>query len=58
MDNSFDQYETEAQSKSNFSANLLKILGDGIDWILNPFLLTEKEKEEAGVYIGYMGEDE
>ncbi len=58
MDNSFDQYETEAQSKSNFPANLLKILGDGIDWILSPFLLTEEEKAEAGVYIGYMGEDE
>lgn len=58
MDNSIDQQRAEAQSKTIFSVNLPKIIDNLLNRILSPFLLTEEEKQEAGIYIGRLGKDE
>lgn len=58
MDNSIDQQRAEAQSKAIFSVNLPKIIDNLLNRILSPFLLTEEEKQEAGIYIGRLGKDE
>lgn len=56
MDTSVDQEEAKAQSRTFRPAKLLKIIDTLQNWMLGPFLLTEQEKEEAGIYIGRMGE--
>jgi hypothetical protein len=58
MDNSFDQQKTKPRPKMRFSGNLPKIIENLINWISSPFLLTEEEKEQAGIYIGRIGEDD
>jgi hypothetical protein len=58
MDNSIDQQRAGAQSKTIFSANLPKIIDNLLNRMLSPFLLTEEEKQEAGIYIGRLGEDD
>ena len=58
MDNSFEQQGVEAQSKTSFSVNLPKIIDNLLNRMLRPFLLTEEEKQEAGIYIGRLGKDE
>ena len=58
MDNSFDQQGAEAQFRTIFSENLPKIIDNILNRMLRPFLLTEEEKKEAGIYIGRMGEGE
>lgn len=58
MDNSFDQQTAEAQSKPFLQANLPKIIENVLNKLLRPFLLTDEEKQEAGIYIGRLGKDE
>lgn len=58
MDNSSDQQIAEVQSKTTISENLPKMIDHVLNWMLNPLLLTEEEKEDAGIYIGRLGEDD
>jgi hypothetical protein len=51
MDNSFRQHGSDTRQPSGFLANL-QVFDDIINWLAGFIRLTEKEQEDAGIYIG------
>ena len=58
MDNSLGKHSSNSQRKTEFLSSLLKIYHNIKGLLIAWFVLTEKEKFAAGVYIGRKGEDE
>jgi hypothetical protein len=58
MDNSVDQHYSETQPKTGFLGRLLPIYSILKRWLVEWFDLTEEEKINAGIHIGYLGDDE
>ncbi len=53
MDNSFDRQGSHTQGPRNPLVTSLQIVGDFLHWLTGLFQLTEEEKEDAGIHIGY-----
>lgn len=58
MEESLDQQSADSKAKSSSSVILPTVFDTIINWVINPFLITEEEKQEAGIYIGRLGKDE
>jgi hypothetical protein len=56
MDNSFLQQETNIQQPSGFLASL-QIFDRIIHWLAGLLKLKEEEQEDAGVYLGHLGNE-
>lgn len=66
MDNSFDRRqgsESGTQQKTGFSASLqiltslLPLMRHSVNWLASLTSLTEEEQEEAGIYLGHLGDE-
>ena len=66
MDNSFHRRqgpESGTQQKNGFSASLqiltslLPLMRHSINWLASLTRLTEEEQEEAGIYLGHLGDE-
>lgn len=64
MDNSFfHQQESEMKQKSgpltgfHIFASLLPLMRHSVNWLTGFFQLTEEEREDAGVYLGRLGDE-
>lgn len=58
MEESFHQEKSDFKDKSYGFIILPTFFTTNINWLIAPFVLTEEEKQEAGIYIGRMGKDE
>jgi hypothetical protein len=62
MDNSFHQQESNIQQPSGFLASLqifdsiLLLMRRSLNWLTGLLKLTEEEQEDAGVYLGHLGD--
>ena len=56
MDNFFHRQESNAQQKGGFLASL-QIFDRIIHWLGGLLKLTEEEQEDAGVYLGHLGNE-
>ena len=52
MDNSFDRQKSETQKSSSFLVSL-QIFKGILTWLAGLVQVTEEEKNEAGIYLGY-----
>jgi hypothetical protein len=64
MDNSsFQQQESGMQQKRGFSTgmqtfdNILSLIRHYLNWLAGFFQLTEEERENAGVFLGRLGNE-
>ena len=64
MDNSsFQQQESDTRQESGFLVgqqifdSLLPLVQRSVSWLAGLLKLTEKEQEEAGVYLGRLGDE-
>lgn len=64
MDNtSFRQQESDTQQKDSFLDSLqvfdslLRLMRHSVNWLAGLLKLTEEEQEEAGVYLGRLGDE-
>lgn len=55
MDNSFDQHSIETKQKPGFLGGLLQKAYSIKSWLVAFLWLTEDDKEEAGIFLGYRG---
>jgi len=55
MDNSFHRQESDAQQNGGFLASL-QIFDRIVNWLAGLLKLTEEEREDAGIYLGHLGE--
>ena len=58
MEESFHLERDDIREKSSGFIILSTFFTTIINWLTAPFVLTEEEKQEAGIYIGRMGKDE
>jgi hypothetical protein len=56
MDNSFHRQVSDAQQKGDFLASL-QIFDRIINWLAGLIKLTEEEQEDAGIYLGRLGDE-
>ncbi len=57
MDNSFDRQESHTQEPRNPLVASLQIVDDFLNWLTSLFQMTEEEKEDAGIHIGYQRDE-
>ena len=63
MDNSFQQQESDTRQNKRFLAglqifdSLLPIMRHSVSWLAGLLKLTEEEQEDAGVYLGRLGDE-
>jgi hypothetical protein len=63
MDNSFHRQASDAQQKSGSLASLqifesiLPLMRRSVNWLAGLIKLTEEEQEDAGVYLGRLGDE-
>jgi hypothetical protein len=64
MDNSsFHRQESDAQPKSGFLASMqifdsiLPLIRHSVSWLAGLLNLTEEEQEDAGVFLGRLGDE-
>jgi len=57
MDNSFSDHEQGSHTQQDQKSFLVSLptLGNLIKWLAGLARLTEKEQEEAGIYLGRLG---
>ncbi len=55
MDSSFREQGSSAQEAPKSFLAGLKILASLINWLAGLIMLTEEEREEAGIYLGRPG---
>ncbi|MCB2160736.1 hypothetical protein KQH40_01475 [bacterium] len=58
MGESSHQEWGDSKEKSSGLIMLSSFFAPIINWLVAPFMLTEEEKQEAGIYIGRLGKDE
>ena len=64
MDNSFRRQESDTQQKRVFLIDsqvfdsILTLMRHSLNWLAGFFQLTEEERENAGVFLGHLVEDE
>jgi len=62
MDNSFHRQDLDAQQKRNifaglqFFVSILPLTWYSINWLAGFIKLTEEEQEDAGIYLGRLGD--
>jgi len=62
MENSFHRQESDTQQKRGFLIDLqifdsiLLLMRHSLNWLAGFFQLTEEEQENAGVYLGRLGD--
>jgi len=62
MENSFHRQESDTQKKRVFLIDLqifdsiLLLMRHSLNWLAGFFQLTEEEQENAGVYLGRLGD--
>ena len=56
MDNSFHRQASGAQQKGSFLASL-QIFDRINNWLVGLLKLTEEEQEDAGIYLGPLGDE-
>jgi hypothetical protein len=56
MDNSFYRQASDTQQKNGFLANL-QVFDRIINWLAGLIKLTEEEQEDAGIYLGRLGDE-
>jgi len=63
MDNFFHRQESDTQQKPVFLAGLqifnsiLPLMRHSVNWLAGLLKLTEKEQEDAGIYLGRLGSE-
>lgn len=63
MDNSVPQPESDTQRKDSYLDspqvfdNLLQRMRRSVNWLASLLKLTEEEQEDAGFFLGHLGDD-
>jgi len=63
MDKSFNPKESNMQQTSGFLASLrifdsiLPLMRRSVNWLAGLIQLTEEEQEDAGIYLGHLGNE-
>jgi len=62
MDNSFHRQDLDTQQKRNtftglqFFESILPLMWRSVNWLADFVKLTEKEREDAGLFLGCLGD--